>query len=258
MVSLLTGMYPHNLKNNEQLKNQIFLPEILQKYGYTSYLIGKWGLGKCILPKSKGFESFHGFLHEGADKFSHKIGSKYDFYLDDQEDKSVDGEFSADILAKRVQTVVTDYLSKKLLHANNDVQGCIEFNIDFVGNNIINGSIPDVDNFKECQNLCFQRPDCNFWSWSPPSFATDQRLRCELKSSDSGRASPSGKISGPKSCSGLSSIENGKDKIFLLVSFTLPGAPLQLPSNYKDQYAQVNDKIRRRHLSKHNLNYFCM
>ena len=107
-------------------------------------------------------------------------------------------------------------------------------------------------------NIHFQRPDCNFWSWSPPSFATDQRLRCELKSSDSGRASPSGKISGPKSCSGLSSIENGKDKIFLLVSFTLPGAPLQLPSNYKAQYAQVNDKIRRRHLSKHNLNYFCM
>ena len=245
MLALLTGMYPFKAK--KKLTNEKTMAEHLSNQGYITHLVGKWGLGKCALPTKKGFDSFHGFLKGGGDKFNHQVGSDYDFYYNEIEDKTATGNFTSDIVVERVQNILTNYLSQRELVSNNDIPGCIEYNIDYAGNDITDGTIANIDNFKDCQNLCFLRPDCNFWSWNPPSFASN-RLLCQMKSSDSGRSVPSGKISGPKSCSGFLSSSDGDNKMFLLVSFQLPGPPLQVPQVYQEYYSYIKDVERRKYL----------
>ena len=56
-----------------------------------------------------------------------------------------------------------------------------------------------------------------------------------MKSSDEGRSLPSGKISGPKSCSGSLASE-GETELLLLVAFEVPGLPLQVPESYQDLF----------------------
>lgn len=68
-----------------------------------------------------------------------------------------------------------------------------------------------------------------------------------MKSSDEGRSLPSGKISGPKSCSGSLASE-GDTELLLLVAFEVPGLPLQVPESYQDIYSKVSDEKRKKHL----------
>ena len=68
-----------------------------------------------------------------------------------------------------------------------------------------------------------------------------------MKSSDEGRSLPSGKISGPKSCSG-SLASGGDTQLLLVVSFEVPGPPLQVPQSYLDVYSKVRDERRKKHL----------
>ena len=75
-----------------------------------------------------------------------------------------------------------------------------------------------------------------------------------MKSSDEGRSLPSGKISGPKSCSG-SLASGGDTRLLLLVAFEVPGPPLQVPQSYLDFYAKVRDEKRKKHLGDCQVKY---
>ncbi|MEO2021047.1 MAG: sulfatase-like hydrolase/transferase, partial [Pirellulaceae bacterium] len=52
-------------------RDAVLLPQIMQKAGYTSALIGKWHLGlkKPDRPTDRGFEFFHGFLGDMMDDY---------------------------------------------------------------------------------------------------------------------------------------------------------------------------------------------
>lgn len=81
----------------------------------------------------------------------------------------VDGNYSTEVLVSRAGSVVTNFMAQRLL-STVDLGACIEYNTDYTGHNIRDGAVPQVDNFKDCQNLCFLRPDCNFWSVSDKIF----------------------------------------------------------------------------------------
>ena len=151
----------------------------MSKPGLSPHLVGTWGLGPCLTPTQVGFESFSGYLEGGADKFQHKLGNKNDFYYNQNEDTtgcehsfwqhlydkfiiSVVGTYSTEVLVSRVGSVVTNFMAQRLL-STVDLGACIEYNTDYTGHDIRDGAVPGVDNFKDCQNLCFLRPDCNFW-----------------------------------------------------------------------------------------------
>ena len=75
---------------------------------------------------------------------------------------SVVGNYSTKVLVSRAGSVVTNFMAQRLL-STVDLGACIEYNTDYTGHDIRDGAVPGVDNFKDCQNLCFLRPDCNFW-----------------------------------------------------------------------------------------------
>ena len=79
---------------------------------------------------------------------------------------------------------------------------CYEFDTDFNGNDI-NSNEDDVhfargdgrrDSAQECQQLCASTIGCEFFTYHP------DRKSCFLKTSDVGRKTFYGAISGPKSC----------------------------------------------------------
>ena len=155
------------------------LPGLMARLGLSSHLVGTWGLGPCLTPTQAGFQSFSGYLEGGADKVQHKLGGKNDFYYNENEDTTgmineweplytflcilVAGNYSTSVLVSRAGSVVTNFMAQRLL-STVDLGACIEYNTDYTGHNIRDGAVPQVDNFKDCQNLCFLRPDCNFWS----------------------------------------------------------------------------------------------
>ena len=74
----------------------------------------------------------------------------------------------------------------------NEIAGClIEKNIDYFGNDIINGV---TESHQECANWCLTTFNGNFWKWDP------RDKRCYIKSSSSGRKHHSGAISGNREC----------------------------------------------------------
>ena len=82
-ASLLTGRYPelvgvpgvirtHATNNWGYLApNAVLLPELLQRAGYDTALIGKWhlGLADANHPNERGFDHFHGFLGDMMDDY---------------------------------------------------------------------------------------------------------------------------------------------------------------------------------------------
>ena len=81
------------------------------------------------------------------------------------------------------------------------LDGCFETDTDFYGNNV--GEQYDIENPKDCQTLCQNNNECNFWTLSNS---------CWLKTTDSGRQSKLGVTSGPKFCSKLITGSHGSVK----------------------------------------------
>ena len=260
-AALMTGLYPFNTGNQFSKfsptqptglnTSLILLPEYLRRLGYKTHMVGKWGLGFCdtaYLPTQRGFDTFSGFLVGGGDKYSHqrKDGSGYDLYHNQNPDISLSGNYSLDIILDRVTSVIENHQTKTF-SSKVESAGCFEYNVDLIGSDLVDGTISNVLNFKDCQKYCSLRPDCNFWTWNPASFASN-RLLCQLKSSDNGRSRPSGKISGPKVCGGTFTTGSDGGKLFLYVPFQNPHGPSQVPQFFEDIYADVENEKRQKFL----------
>ncbi|WP_037251312.1 sulfatase family protein [Rhodopirellula europaea] len=100
-ASLLTGRYPQRNGIYDMIRNEapdyghrytpdqyavtferiggmdereVIIPAVLKRAGYKSGIYGKWDLGalRRMLPTSRGFDDFYGFVNTGIDYFTHK------------------------------------------------------------------------------------------------------------------------------------------------------------------------------------------
>lgn len=100
-ASLLTGRYPQRNGIYDMIRNEapdygyqyspdeyattferiggmdereVIIPAVLGPAGYTSGIYGKWDLGslKRMLPTSRGFDDFYGFVNTGIDYYTHE------------------------------------------------------------------------------------------------------------------------------------------------------------------------------------------
>lgn len=75
--SLMTGKHSGHatIRENCQLPlnaNDVIIPQLLKKAGYTTGAIGKWGLGEAgsiSTPNKVGFDYFYGYLNQGVAHF---------------------------------------------------------------------------------------------------------------------------------------------------------------------------------------------
>ena len=75
---------------------------------------------------------------------------------------------------------------------------CFENDIDYTGNTVL--TIQNVVNRMACQISCQYHENCKFWTFGVKEQPQPYAGSCVLKSSDSGRQSIPGLISGPKFC----------------------------------------------------------
>ncbi|WP_140937049.1 arylsulfatase [Sphingobacterium lumbrici] len=79
-ASLMTGKHTGNnyIRGNGEValrKEDVILPELLKQSGYTTGMVGKWGLGLAGTdgaPEKKGWDFFSGFLHHVEGHFQRK------------------------------------------------------------------------------------------------------------------------------------------------------------------------------------------
>ncbi|WP_084427865.1 sulfatase family protein [Roseimaritima ulvae] len=100
-ASLLTGRYPQRNGIYDMIRNEapdyghhyspeqyavtferiggmdqreVIIPQLLKPNGYKSGIYGKWDLGalRRMLPTSRGFDDFYGFVNTGIDYFTHE------------------------------------------------------------------------------------------------------------------------------------------------------------------------------------------
>ena len=74
---------------------------------------------------------------------------------------------------------------------------CFEWNTNFNGNDLDLSPMKNVDSKHECQKLCQETTGCEFFTYDPNA---DNPKMCYLKTSDSGRTTRKGIVSGPKFC----------------------------------------------------------
>eukprot|EP00633_Aureoumbra_lagunensis_P008034 CAMPEP_0197320748 /NCGR_PEP_ID=MMETSP0891-20130614/61421_1 /TAXON_ID=44058 ORGANISM="Aureoumbra lagunensis, Strain CCMP1510" /NCGR_SAMPLE_ID=MMETSP0891 /ASSEMBLY_ACC=CAM_ASM_000534 /LENGTH=558 /DNA_ID=CAMNT_0042812281 /DNA_START=195 /DNA_END=1871 /DNA_ORIENTATION=- len=93
-ATLLTGKFTHRIgfsgndiagstdleisawSNFTLAGKNIYLPKYMKRYGYQTYGVGKWNLGHCntkMLPTSRGFDTFFGYLGAGISYTSHAV-----------------------------------------------------------------------------------------------------------------------------------------------------------------------------------------
>ena len=75
------------------------------------------------------------------------------------------------------------------------LDSCVENDIDYQGNTI--KTYPNTESRMECLNFCQSDDNCKAWTYGVSGEWTGN---CVLKSSESGRLSYPGLISGPKFC----------------------------------------------------------
>ena len=88
-----------------------------------------------------------------------------------------------------------------------EVSSCFEENVNFAGFGLPDNKLIGTLSPNDCQKQCQERDGCQFW--------TLVKTTCWLKSSNKGRKSQVGKISGPKYCDGFQE-ESNQDKSIIL------------------------------------------
>ena len=136
--SLMTGLHQGHAyirgntdKNNQRvsLRSQdTTIGEVLQKSGYRTGIIGKWGMGEpdtSGVPNKKGFDYFYGYLNQN-------LAHNYypDYLWRNREKIRLDGKsYSADLFAQESLKFIEResanpfflYLAVTLPHANNEL-----------------------------------------------------------------------------------------------------------------------------------------
>ena len=136
--SLMTGLHQGHAfirgntdKNNQRVSirpQDVTIGEILQKAGYRTGIIGKWGLGEpdtAGIPNKKGFDYFYGYLNQNL---AHNYYPDY-LWLNRQKVALGGKSYSADLFAGEALEFIKRerkspfflYLAVTLPHANNEL-----------------------------------------------------------------------------------------------------------------------------------------
>lgn len=124
--------------------SQKLFPQYLKEVGYQTHAIGKWHLGmhqKQYLPTRRGFDSYFGNLGAYVDYYTREFmlppsnfpnnnySRGYDFYFNEEVDRSNEGLYITDLLTKRAIDIIenTDdkqpffiYFAHSAMHRAND------------------------------------------------------------------------------------------------------------------------------------------
>ncbi|XP_022795408.1 arylsulfatase B-like isoform X2 [Stylophora pistillata] len=88
------------------------LPEMLQKAGYETHIVGKWHLGFYewpYTPTYRGFHSFYGFYTGSEDHFNHEKYGLLDLHDNKEPVRDKGGFYSARLFAQQAQKVVLSH-----------------------------------------------------------------------------------------------------------------------------------------------------
>ncbi|KAL0882401.1 hypothetical protein ABMA27_000885 [Loxostege sticticalis] len=95
------------------------LPDYLRELGYSTNLVGKWGIGKSrphYLPSNRGFDTFYGFLGDAVDYFTYNAIDKSNaatFYgldfFDDMEPVENENRHLTTILTEKAVKVIREH-----------------------------------------------------------------------------------------------------------------------------------------------------
>jgi len=122
----MTGFYPYRLglQHLVIMPNQstcvpadkTFMPQVLQKNGYSTHALGKWHLGFCkweCTPTYRGFDTFMGYYNGAEDHYTKQIGGFYDFR--DQKDFVKNGTYSSYMIGDRMERIISTSNNSKPL-----------------------------------------------------------------------------------------------------------------------------------------------
>ena len=137
-ASLMTGLHQGHAyirgntdKNNERVSlrpTDTTIGEVLQKSGYRTGIIGKWGMGEpdtTGVPNKKGFDYFYGYLNQNL---AHNYYPEY-LWRNRQKVPLYGKKYSADLFAQEALNFIKResakpfflYLAVTLPHANNEL-----------------------------------------------------------------------------------------------------------------------------------------
>lgn len=137
-ASLMTGMHQGHAfirgnfdKNNERVSlrpQDTTIGEVLQKAGYRTGIIGKWGMGEpetAGVPNKKGFDYFYGYLNQNL---AHNYFPDY-LWRNEQKVELAGKSYSADLFGQEALDFIKResdksfflYLAVTLPHANNEL-----------------------------------------------------------------------------------------------------------------------------------------
>ncbi len=130
-ASLLTGLTQGHcsVRNNQfdrPIADDLTLARVLKAAGYSTYAIGKWGVGGGgesgfpleAHPLDRGFDHFYGFLYHLAGHtyyhFDDYLGNQKKLYMGIHEDreiaqKTAEGIYSTDLFTARAKKYITDH-----------------------------------------------------------------------------------------------------------------------------------------------------
>lgn len=128
-ASLMSGLTQGHctLRNNQfdrPLADDLTLARVLKAAGYSTYAIGKWGIGGGgesghpleAHPLDRGFDHFYGFLFHLAGHtyyhFDDYLGKEKKLYMGTHEDRTpatTEGIYSTDLFTARAKKYITDH-----------------------------------------------------------------------------------------------------------------------------------------------------
>lgn len=117
-ASLFTGRFPSEIGFTDYIPQDDttgvpsklpMFPELLQKNGYKTYMVGKWHMGEHLpeyLPTSRGFDRFTGFPHGGMKSMSPSIQVEGTWEI-------AEGKYTPDLLTDHAIRYVKESQEKK-------------------------------------------------------------------------------------------------------------------------------------------------